>query len=127
MTVAELLALYTPDVRDLALKTRALILEVMPDTLEQVDDSAQLIAYGYDRTYTGLICGIIPQKTYVNLMFSHGATMPDPDQLLTGTGKKARHIKIQTADALEHPGVRALLDAGVAATQAHMAQKNTKQ
>ena len=37
---------------------------------------------------------IAPHKNYVRLGFFNGATMPDPDNLLEGTGKKLRHIKI---------------------------------
>ena len=37
---------------------------------------------------------IAPHKNYVRLGFFNGATMPDPNNLLEGTGKKLRHIKI---------------------------------
>ncbi len=37
---------------------------------------------------------IAPHSNYVRLGFFNGATMPDPDNLLEGTGKKLRHIKI---------------------------------
>ncbi len=37
---------------------------------------------------------IAPHNNYVRLGFFNGATMPDPQNLLEGTGKKLRHIKI---------------------------------
>ena len=37
---------------------------------------------------------IAPHNNYVRLGFFNGATMPDPDNLLEGTGKKLRHIKV---------------------------------
>ena len=40
------------------------------------------------------ICYIAPHNSYVRLGFFNGATMPDPDNLLEGTGKKLRHIKV---------------------------------
>ena len=40
------------------------------------------------------VCYIAPHNNYVRLGFFNGATMPDPDNLLEGTGKKLRHIKI---------------------------------
>ena len=40
------------------------------------------------------ICWIQPHKDYVRLGFFNGATMPDPENLLEGTGKKLRHIKV---------------------------------
>ena len=44
------------------------------------------------------ICYIAPHNDYVRLGFFNGATMPDPDNLLEGTGKKLRHIKIYKID-----------------------------
>jgi hypothetical protein len=122
-TVETLLAAYSPDVQSLALTTRVLILSLLPDTIEQVDAPARLIAYGYDRTYTGLICGIALQKSYVNLMFARGVELPDPDGLLEGTGKKARHVKIRSAQDVDRPAVRTLIEASARATKAGMEKK----
>jgi len=110
------LAPYSPMVQALTLKLRALIREVMPDTIEQLDPSAHLIGYGLDRTYKGLICGITLHKGHINLMFARGTELPDPEGLLVGTGKRARHVTIRQEAELEHPGVRRLL---VAALQRH--------
>ncbi len=108
---------YAPAVQDLARRARDLVLAVMPDAIEQFDPSARLIAYGFDRTYRGLVCGITLQKSYVNLMFARGAELPDPAGLLIGTGKRARHVKIQQLDDLASPELRALLVAAVVAGQ----------
>ena len=40
------------------------------------------------------IIWIQPHSNYVRLGFFNGATMPDPGNLLEGTGKKLRHIKV---------------------------------
>ena len=40
------------------------------------------------------ICYIAPHTNYVRLGFFNGATMPDPENILEGTGKKLRHIKV---------------------------------
>jgi hypothetical protein len=114
----QFLAPYTPEVRELAGKLRAVIREVMPEAIEQLDPSAHLIGYGVDRAYKGLICGITLHKAHINLMFARGTELPDPDRLLVGTGKRARHVTIQQAADLEKPAVRALL---VAALQRHQA------
>ena len=107
---------YSPIVQALALKLRALIREVMPETIEQLDLPAHLIGYGLDRTYKGLICGIMLHTAHINLMFARGTELPDPEGLLVGTGKRARHVTIQQEADLENPGVRRLL---VAALQQH--------
>ncbi len=110
---------YPVELRALVLQARAIILSVMPAALEQFDPSANLIGYGMDRTYKGLVCGIIIYKTYLNLMFARGASLPDPDRLLRGTGKHARHVQILRAAHLEEPGVRALLNAAIQARLSH--------
>jgi hypothetical protein len=104
---------FSPDVRDLARRARALVVATFPDAIEQIDPSARLIGYGFDRPYKGLVCGITLQRSYVNLMFARGAELPDPAGLLTGTGKRARHVKIQRLDDLASPELAALLEAAV--------------
>src|SRR6185503_17681809 len=91
------LAPYSPVIQQLALKLRALIREVMPDAIEQLDPPAHLIGYGVDRSYKGLICGITLHTAHINLMFARGTELPDPAGLLVGTGKRARHVRIQQA------------------------------
>lgn len=107
---------YSPIVQALALKLRALIREVMPETIEQLDLPARLLGYGLDRTYKGLICGITLHTAHINLMFARGTELPDPEDLLMGTGKRARHVTIRQEADLERPGVRRLL---IAALQQH--------
>ena len=107
------LAPYHPEVRALALKLRALIREVMPDAIEQLDPPAHLIGYGLDRTYKGLICGITLHKAHINLMFARGMELPDPEGLLVGTGKRARHVTIRQEAELDSPAIHTLLRAAL--------------
>src|SRR5207244_5688119 len=109
------LASYSPEVRSLALKARGLILEVIPDAIEQVDPPSKIIAYGFGRKMADIICVIAPYTSHVNLMFSRGTQLSDPEGLLEGTGEMARHVKIRTAADLQQHGVLALLKAAVAA------------
>ncbi|MHB0966679.1 MAG: DUF1801 domain-containing protein [Chloroflexi bacterium] len=101
---------YSDTVRELARSARVLILAVMPKTVEQLDPSANLIAYGLDHSYKGLICGITLHKAYINIMFAQGASLPDPQGLLQGTGKLARHVHVERLADLEAPGIRDLME-----------------
>lgn len=112
----QFLAPYNPVVQELALELRALIRAVMPEAIEQFDAPAHLIGYGIDRTYKGLICGITLHTAHINLMFARGTELPDPEGLLAGSGKRARHVTIRQQADLLRPGVRRLL---VAALQRH--------
>jgi len=100
---------YPPAIRALALKARALILEEMPGAIEQVDPPSRIIAYGYGRKYADLVCALAPFNDHVNLMFSRGATLPDPASILQGTGKKARHVKLFSEADVANPALRELL------------------
>lgn len=120
-TVNDILSSSSDEVQELVLKARALILSVMPETIEQLDPSIPMLAYGTDRTYKGLICSITIFKAYINIMLAQGVNLPDPEKLLKGTGKKARHIRIEKPGDLEVPGVRELL------VNAHQLHQQTRQ
>jgi hypothetical protein len=109
----QFLAPYHPAIRALALKLRAQVRDVMPNAIEQLDPAAHLIGYGLDRTYKGLICGITLHKAHINLMFARGTELPDPEGLLVGSGKQARHVTIQDAADLENPALSTLLRAAL--------------
>ena len=104
---------YSAVIQQLALKLRTLIRAVMPEAIEQLDPPAHLIGYGLDRSYKGLICGITLHTAHINLMFARGTELPDPEGLLVGTGKRARHINIQQAVDLENPAIETLLRAAL--------------
>ena len=111
------LARYPSARHPLILAARALLLESGPGLLEQFDPSANLIGFGTASSYKGLVFGIMIYPAYLNLMFARGALLPDPDGLLRGAGKKARHIRIATLADLQHPAVRHLLESAVALHQ----------
>src|SRR5436305_1821082 len=88
-SVTELFAPYPPEVRELAAQARALMRELIPDAAEEVDTKPPLLGYTYrPGTYTGLILAIMPQKSYVNVVFSKGVELLELDSagLLEGTG-----------------------------------------
>ena len=112
--ILDFLAPYDSRVQGIALKLRDLVLQAAPGALEQVDHPARLLAYGWRQTYRDTICVIMPLKAAVNLGFPCGVDLPDPAGLLTGTGKRARHVKIASIQEAESPELRALLEAAVA-------------
>jgi len=105
-----LFAPLDPTVRLIAEMARALVRETLPGTIEQVDLPAHLVGYGRDRTLKGLICGLALQRGYVNLMFANGTQLLDPEGLLEGTGKHARHVKLRAAEDVQRSGLRVLLE-----------------
>ena len=48
---------------------------------------------------------------HVNVGFFHGASLPDPAQLLQGSGKFMRHVKLTPKTSTNAAALRALIDA----------------
>ena len=105
----DLLAPYSPEVRELALKTRTLVLKQVPEVQEQVDKTAKMLCYGFGPKYADSICVIMLAKEWVTLGFYRGTELPDPDALLEGKGKVHRHVKIKTEDDVKASALRKLL------------------
>ena len=49
--------------------------------------------------------------SHVNLGFFQGATLPDPDRLLQGTGRFMRHVKLKPGTAVSAASLSALIEA----------------
>ena len=71
--VKAFLAGYDENVQKIALKARALVLEIVPNAVEQIDVPAKMLAYGFAETYKDMICAVMPQKSYVNFGLPRGA------------------------------------------------------
>jgi len=102
------LSVYDPSISRLALKLREMVLEEAPDAPEMIYDAYNAVAFGY--SFTGRLkeafIHIASYAGHVNLGFNYGATLPDPNGVLVGTGKQVRHIKIFSDTDLARPYVR---------------------
>jgi hypothetical protein len=114
-TFKELVAPYSSDVRALAKATRAFMLELLPKSKETIDPTGPYIQYSYGPGYKGVVSYITVNQKGVKLGVARGASLPDPNGLLQGTGKGNRHVVIDTPSDLRTPGLRQLVRAAVAA------------
>lgn len=60
--------------------------------------------------------GFIHIATYaahVNLGFDHGTELDDQDELLEGTGKRIRHVRLNSVSDLKQPGLLRLIELAV--------------
>jgi hypothetical protein len=97
MTVEDFLKNYDPKVQEVSYRLRDIVKEVMPDVNEFLFEGWKNIGYGIGENKSGkdMICYIAPFKDSVNLGFYRGAILNDEKNLLRGTGKLLRHIKIK--------------------------------
>jgi hypothetical protein len=108
----QIAAAFEPRVRDLAVRTRALITEVYPEVVEVEWVRQNVVGYGVGpKKMSEHFCYIAFHKDHVNLGFNQGAELPDPEGLLEGPGKTLRHVKIAKPEDLEDPALRRLLEA----------------
>lgn len=78
-------------VAPLARELRGIIRKAVPKASETI--KWRMPVYEAD----GLICSIRAADEYVALQFyTSGTRLHDPDQLLDGTGKRMRHVKIRS-------------------------------
>lgn len=102
---------YDPEVRDLALQLRALLLEEIAPCYENIYDAYSAVAIGYG-TSERLSDGIFHIAVYekgANLGFNDGASLVDPKGILEGKGNRIRHIKIRNPTDLKRPELRAYI------------------
>lgn len=109
--VQAFLANLPPTVEPIARALRKRIRTLLPDAVEQRHGGWKIIGYSVDGSMKSSICAIAPHSGHVNLQFFRGAELDDPDGLLEGSGKKARHIKLREASEAETPEVARLLEA----------------
>lgn len=115
--VEAFLSSYPPPVSSIVHLLRSLLRDNFPEAIEQIDYPAKMLAYGFKNTYKDMICVIMPYKNWVNLGFPRGASLPDPLNLLDGTGKRARHVKISSIDEIDLPALVDLIRASIAQIQ----------
>ena len=113
--LAELLKTYPANVQDVALATRQMILDSIPNLQEMVDRPARVIGYGFGSGYKNMICTIILSKNGVKLGIVGSADLPDPKGLLEGTGKRHRYVAFGKPADVKKAGVKSLLQGRVMA------------
>jgi hypothetical protein len=111
VTPGEMLRPFPPSVRHLAHELRKLIRRTLPKVDERAYDGWHGIGY-HDRQ-SGYLAGIFPQPDCVKVYFEHGAVLPDPHHVLTGTGAQVRHVSCWPDVPVPEQAIRELLAAAV--------------
>jgi hypothetical protein len=91
---------------------RMLVQDVHPGAVEsaRMGDRAVTWGWGPAKLKEGYVY-VLPYATHVNLGFYEGASLPDPERRLEGSGKNLRHIKIRTCGDLKPSAIRRLVEA----------------
>jgi hypothetical protein len=109
--LAGFIARYTPEIGALAHAALAKMRARLPGAIEMVYDNYNALAIGFGPTErtSDVIFSIALYPRWVSLFFFHGVGLPDPQNLLKGSGKTVRHIVLENAADLDKPAVKALM------------------
>ena len=114
--VASFIAKFDSSNAALIRSCRAAMRKRLPTALELVYDNYNFFVIGYSSTerasdcVVSLACG----ANGVSLSFYRGATLPDPDGVLLGSGKQNRFVRLDSAKTLASPAVERLIAAALA-------------
>ena len=83
---------------------------------ELVYDNYNFFVIGYSPTErpSDAIVSIAARANGVGLCFLHGASLPDPAKILSGSGTQTRFLRLPSAAVLARPEVEALLATAIA-------------
>ncbi|HZM79055.1 MAG TPA: DUF1801 domain-containing protein [Candidatus Limnocylindrales bacterium] len=102
-----------PAIAELTRHLSEVILALLPEATITMDD--ENLGFGRGTGYKGLIFTVAPHTTHVTLGVAGGASLPDPDGLLEGSGKVHRHVKLRGLADVDRPELRALMESAIAA------------
>ena len=108
----EFLQPYPPNTVKLARGLRQAILDILPPCVEIIWDATNTVgpSYGFTDKNRDHFIHLPTYTNYVNIGFTKGTSLNDPEGRLVGAGAKIRHIKLNQIDDLNDPYVRKLID-----------------
>ena len=59
-----------------------------------------------------MVCTIILSQKGIKLGLNKGSELPDPEGLLKGAGKVHKHVAINSAEDIDRPAVKNLIEEG---------------
>ena len=115
----DLLASCSVDVARLALGLRELVLNEAPDAEEVLYSVyAEVIVFKLPGRPSGAFCNVAVYSRHVNLVFYRGSGLPDPHQVMKGSGKTMRHIRFDSLDDLDRQFIPTYIRAAIQQTLA---------
>lgn len=113
--VAGFIAKFDPAIAKLTRGCRTILRKRYPSAIELVYDNYNALAIGYSPTERTSDC-IFSLAVYargVNLYFMYGRSLADPDHLLLGNGRQGAFIRLESANTLDQPHIKKLIESAV--------------
>ncbi len=109
--VEPLLADHPDAVVTTAQRLRDILLDAHPDLTERARTGWHSVNYSHPRA--GFVCALFPGADRVDLVFEHGARLPDPDGRLSGSGRQVRTLVLPAGAEVDAEVVTEFLDLAV--------------
>lgn len=106
-----IIAKQPPEMAKLTTAVLARLRARLPGAIELVYDKQRSLVVGFcpDERASSVINSIGVYSKWINLYFFEGDTLPDPENILQGTGRMVRSIRLTSAGDLDRPAVKALM------------------
>ena len=110
-----LIGKFEPKEQKLIRAIRSAMRKRLPTANELVYDYTTFFVVSYSATEhpSDAIAATAARPDGMRLYLMNKQPLPDPNKLLTGSGKQARYVRLESAKQLEHPDVQALLQAAM--------------
>ncbi len=116
---------FDPAIAKLIRSCRAALRRRFPTAIELVYDNYNffVIAFASSERTSDCFISLASYARGVRLFFVNGAKLPDPHQILEGSGKQVRSIRVLAAVDLSKPEVEALFQAATAQAKVPLPSK----
>jgi hypothetical protein len=107
---------FEPAQQALIRAARKALRKRLPTAHELVYDNYNFFVIGYGPTGrpSDAILSLTGAAKGVGLCFIHGASLPDPQKILLGSGNQTRFIRVDSVEILARPAIEALIKAAIA-------------
>ncbi len=121
--LATFIGKFQPNTAKLIRSCRSEVRRLLPSAIELVYDNYNFFVIGYSSTERASDCivSIAAAANGVGLSFYWGAKLPDPTNILLGSGKQNRFIRISDVGVLRRPDVVNLVKAAAGAGKTPLA------
>jgi hypothetical protein len=102
---------FEPGLAALIRQCRAELCKLLPTAIQIVYDNYNFFVIGYSSTErpSDCIVSLAAASNGVGLSFYYGSSLPDPSNLLQGSGKQNRFIRLPSVEQLHFPAVVQLI------------------
>jgi hypothetical protein len=113
--VAGFIAKFDARVGKLIRSTRTAVRRRFPTAVEIVYDNYNFLVFGFSSSErpSDAIVSLAANAKGVGLCFIYGASLPDPNKILQGSGNQTRFVRLESAATIAKPEVQAHLKAAV--------------